>query len=200
MRPSGAVRLDAAAARLIFRTMEKLAERNRAKVIDLLTERLTFERTGVMLYDAVIAKVTASNDKNLMRMLEELREIHAEEAEHAKWLAEQIKALGGDVDAKTEMAKLVEIEAKGIEQIVLDGDPDVGHLLHAILAAELQDNAGWDLLVQIADDAGDREAKRAFKKRLHEEEEHLLFMRRAVERYTRRLVLGEEVPMPPIIG
>ncbi len=40
-------------------------------------------------------------------------------------------------------------------------------MFHALFAAELVDNAGWDLLVQLADEADDDEARRAFKKRLH---------------------------------
>ncbi|HEU4612003.1 MAG TPA: hypothetical protein VFS15_07990, partial [Kofleriaceae bacterium] len=62
--------------------------------------------------------------------------------------------------------------------------------------AELADNAGWDLLVTLADEAGDRDAKKAFKKRLHAEEEHLIFVRRAVQKIARREVLGEQVSMP----
>jgi hypothetical protein len=74
------------------------------------------------------------------------------------------------------------------------------HLLQALLAAELVDNAGWDLLAQLADEAGDREAKRAFKKRLHEEEDHLLFVRKAVEKLAFAEVLGEDVKLPRSTG
>lgn len=80
--------------------------------------------------------------------------------------------------------------------MILDGDNEVSHLFHALLTAELADNAGWDLLASLADEAGDRDAERAFKKRLHEEEEHLIFARKAVERLARREVLGEQVSMP----
>lgn len=50
--------------------------------------------------------------------------------------------------------------------------------------------------MQLADDADDGAAKRAFKKRLHEEEEHLIFVRRAVERFSAKAVLSEPVSMP----
>jgi hypothetical protein len=76
----------------------------------------------------------------------------------------------------------------------------ISHLFHALLAAELSDNAGWDLLVQIADDVGDREAKRAFKKRLHQEEDHLIFVRRAVERFARMAVTGRKAELPHDTG
>jgi bacterioferritin (cytochrome b1) len=176
--------------------MEKLAQHNPQKVIDLLTERLTFERSGVKLYDAIIDKMTVSTEEGVVEMLDQMREHRDQEKEHEEWLEECVRQLGGDAHGHTEMADVVTRESKGIEDIILDGDNDIFHLFHALLTAELADNAGWDLLVSLADEAGDRDAKKAFKKRLHEEEEHLVYMRRAVERLARREVLGEEVSLP----
>src|SRR5216684_2411405 len=100
--------------------MRKLAEKNVGRVIDLLNERLAFERTGVRLYDRM-----------LLRML---------------------------------------------------------------LTAELADTAGWDLLVRVAGEFGDREARREFKERHREEQEHVLFVRKVVERFVKREL--QEQPMP----
>lgn len=79
-------------------------------------------------------------------------------------------------------------------------DAKLPHLFHALLAAELVDNAGWDLLTEVADEAGDNPAKREFKKRLHEEEDHLLLIRKAMEKFSFQEVLGEEVKMPTTSG
>jgi bacterioferritin (cytochrome b1) len=176
--------------------MQELAQYDPEKLVDLLTERLTFERAGVALYDAIIAKIEASQDEQVQRVVPQLREHRDEEKEHEEWLEAQIRALGGDVDEKTEMARLVETESSGIEQVILDGDNDPSHLFHALLAAELTDNAGWDLLVTLAGEAGDRDAKKAFKQRLHEEEDHLVFVRRAVEGFACHAVLGEALELP----
>lgn len=176
--------------------MDKLAKHNPEKLIDFLTARLAFERAGVKLYDAVLDKIRLGGDDNVMRMLDRLQQHRDEEREHEEWLEAQVRALGGDTHGQTDMSQLETRESKGIEDIILDGDNEISHLFHALLTAELADNAGWDLLVQLADDAGDRDAKHEFKKRLHEEEEHLLLMRRAVERLARHEVLGEEVRMP----
>jgi rubrerythrin len=178
-------------------SIEKLSEHNKDKLLDLLAERLTFERAGVRLYDSILARLTrAGEDEGLARMIPTLREHRDEEKEHEEWLEEQIRALGGDVHAETEMSKLVEVESTGIEKVILDGDPKIPHLFHALLVAELVDNAGWELLVELADEAGDREAKRGFKKRLEQEEDHLTFARRVMERFARAEVLGEDVKMP----
>lgn len=176
--------------------MEELARKNRAQVIDVLTERLTFERSGVRLYDRIIARMRHSNDASVAEMLDQMTEHRDQEKEHEEWLEEQIRGLGGDAHAQTEKGRLVETESQGIERVVFDERTPLPDLFHALLAAELVDNAGWDLLVQLADEADDSEAKRAFKKRLHEEEEHLLFVRRAVEKFSVKQVLSEAVSTP----
>jgi len=175
--------------------MKQLAEKNREKVIDLLNERLTFERAGVKLYDRILDVMRQSGDQNVNRMLEEMQEHRDEEKEHEEWLEDQIRTLGGDAHAETEHSELVERESKGIEEVVMS-DAKLPHLFHALLAAELVDNAGWDLLVSLADEAGDREARREFRKRLHQEADHLLLVRKAVQKFSMQDVLGEEVKMP----
>ena len=128
-------------------------------------------------------------------MIPEMEKHRNEEKEHEEWLEGRIRSLGGDAHADTERSRLVTRESKGIEEVVMS-DAELPHLLHAMLAAELVDNAGWDLLAQIADEAGDHGAKREFKKRLHEEEDHLLFVRKAVEKLAFAEVLGEDVKLP----
>lgn len=175
--------------------MKDLANYDKLKVIDVLNERLAFERAGVKLYDRILGVMRASGDENVLRMLEEMQGHREEEKEHEEWLEEQIRFLGGDAHAETEKSRLITRESKGIEEVVMS-DAKLPHLFHALLAAELVDNAGWDLLVQLADEAGDRSAKRELKKRLHEEEDHLLFIRKAVEKLSFQEVLGEEVKLP----
>jgi ferritin-like metal-binding protein YciE len=132
-------------------------------------------------------------------MLDEMQEHRDEEKEHEEWLEAQIRDLGGDAHGETDKSRLITRESKGIEEVVMS-DAQLPHLFHALLAAELVDNAGWDLLVQLADEAGDHRAKREFKKRLHEEEDHLLFVRKAVERYSEKEVFGRDVTMPSTSG
>jgi bacterioferritin (cytochrome b1) len=175
--------------------MAELSRYDTSKVIDALNERLAFERAGVKLYDRILGVMRAASDGNFARMLPEMEQHRTEEKEHEEWLEAQIRALGGDAHGETERSRLVTRESKGIEEVVMS-DAELPHLFHALLAAELVDNAGWDLLVQIADEAGDRTAKREFKKRLHEEEDHLLFIRKAVERLSFRDILGEEAELP----
>jgi len=173
--------------------MDKLARKNVTKVIDLLSERLAFERAGVKLYDTLHARLRVAADPALKALLEQVEHNRDEEAEHVEWLEEQIRALGGDAHSPTEGSVLVRAESEGVER-VMRRDDSIPHDFHALLTAELADNAGWDLLVQIADEFGDSAAKKEFKKRLREEEEHLLFVRKTLLELTKREV---SVPPPP---
>ncbi len=175
--------------------MKELANYDKPKVIDVLSERLAFERAGVKLYDRIIEVMRASADENVNRMLPEMQKHRDQEKEHEEWLEEQIRSIGGDAHTETDKSRLVTRESKGIEEVVMS-DAQLPHLFHALLAAELVDNAGWDLLVQIADEADDSDAKREFKKRLHEEEDHLLLLRKVMEKLSFQEVLGEDVKLP----
>ena len=173
--------------------MRKLAGKNVSRVIDLLSERLAFERAGVKLYDKILPRMRSNAAAR--RMLDQMQEHRDEEKEHEEWLEEQIRSLGGDPHTPSEKSILVLAESRGIEHVI-ERDPRLPHDFHALLTAELADNAGWDLLVQLADEVGDREAKKEFKKRLHEEAQHLLFVRKAVEQFAKEEILGEPQKMP----
>lgn len=179
--------------------MKKLKEKNSPRVLDLLNERLAFERAGVKLYDQILARMRASSSDNIRVMYDEMQRHREEEKEHEEWLEDCIRMLGGDAHSPSEHSVLVQKESTGIEQVVAQ-DENVAHDLHALLTAELADNAGWDLLTQIADELGDHEAKREFKKRLHEEEDHLLFVRKAVTKLALQDVTGEPQRMPSSSG
>lgn len=176
--------------------MKKLAEKNPEKLVDLLHERLTFERTSVRLYDRVLALMAASTEPQIQGMLDTMQAHRDEEAEHQEWLEEQIRTLGGDVNGETEMSRLVAEEARGIEQVILRPDAQLPHLFHALMAAELVDNAGWDLLVSLAEEADDDEALDTFGLRLAEEEDHLEYLRQTMARYTESRVLGGALQLP----
>ena len=74
------------------------------------------------------------------------------------------------------------------------------HLFHALLLAELADNAGWDLLHSLAGELGDSAAKKEFGKRLREEAEHLLFVRKVVQKFALSETTGQPQKMPKSSG
>lgn len=178
--------------------MKKLAERHPDRLLDLLTERLTFERTGVKLYDNVIAEVKKSKDAAIARMVPQLSKHRDQEKEHEEWLEEQVRALGSDAHTETDLSELIMREARGVKEVV-ETDDELPHLFHALLTAELVDENGWKLLVQLADEAEDEEALRGFIQRAREEEDHLLYMRSVVAAFARHDVLDRAVQIPASI-
>lgn len=175
--------------------MEKLAERNSGRVLDLLNERLTFERAGVKLYDTLLTRMRASKDEEIQSMVQTMQKHREQEKEHEEWLEECIRKLGGDAHAQTEHSRLVERESSGIEQVMAT-DESIPHGFHALLTAELADNAGWELLEGLASELGDSAAKKEFKKRLHEEMDHLAYVRKAMQKFALQEVTGEPQRMP----
>ena len=176
--------------------MDKLAKNNREEALDVLAERLAFERTGVQLYDRILEVMERSNDEKIKAMLDQMEEYRYEEKEHEEWLEQQICALGGDPNAKTQRVRLIETESEGIVEVILKSNATVSEMFHALLAAELVDNAGWALLMQLAGEAGDDNAKAEFKRRMLEEAEHLMFVRDVVQAFLVQEVLGEQVQFP----
>ena len=171
--------------------MEILGKTNPEKVIELLSERLAYERSGIKLYDAILKKVRRSRHTQLKKLVKELESHRDQEVEHAEWCEENIRMLGGDPDEKTERTLLVETEAQGIEQIVF-GDAPLSQMFHALNMAELGDNAGWAQLVGIAEQCGDEEARAEFQERLEHEEEHLRLTHKIIGMFVRAEVLEGE--------
>lgn len=178
--------------------MKNLAERHPEKLLDLLTERLTFERTGVKLYDIVLSKMQGSGDKSVMKMIPQLKKQRDQEKEHEEWLEEQVRALGSDAHTETDLSELMLREARGVKEVI-ESDDELTHLFHALLTAELVDDNGWKLLVQLADEAQDQEALKSFIQRAREEEDHLVYIRTVVAAYARREILDSPISIPASI-
>jgi hypothetical protein len=141
-------------------------------LLDKLSEREAFERTGVRLYDAMIIKVEASGEK-VGPPLAELREIRAEELAHFRLVADALKELGGDSTAESPCADVTGVASRGLLQVLADPRTTLAQSLSALLTAELTDNAGWELLIQLCDALGQTRLVEAFTKALEEESDHL---------------------------
>jgi hypothetical protein len=169
----------------------RLAEKNPQQVVDLLCERLAFERSTVKLYDRILEALGGAPDASMRDLRATMAKHRQEEDEIASWLEGRIRELGGGEGADTDLARLATREARGIEEVAANDAADLTHLLHALLAVEGVDVAGWDLLVELADAAGDARAKRELERCQRREAEHLAFARRAIERLAISTLFGE---------
>lgn len=176
--------------------MRQLVAKHPERVVDYLAERLAFERFGVRLYDALLARLEEAEGPELQAVAALLRPQREAEREHAAWLEGQLAALGASSHPASARAALSREEMRGLGHVVLEGEGPLPHLLHALLAAELVDHAGWDLLVALADEAHDAEALRELRRRRDEEAHHLALCRELAERYALQQVLDAPLRLP----
>jgi hypothetical protein len=154
-----------------------------AVLMDKLGERLAFERAGTRLYDALMVKC-AGNDAIPISDLQHIRD---EEQTHFALIGAAIQSLGGDPTAQTPAADVTGVEGMGLMQVLTDPKTTVAQALHAILVAELTDNAAWEELIELTSEAGNADLVERFNKARDEEMEHL----EKVRGWYREAVLGE---------
>lgn len=142
-----------------------------AVLMDKLGERLAFERSGTRLYDALIVKCAA--DPSASVPANELEHIRDEEALHFALLGAAIESLGGDPTAQTPSADVAGVEGMGLMQVLNDPKTTVVQGLHAILVAEMTDNAAWDELIELTSEIGNADLVGRFTQAREEEAEHL---------------------------
>jgi len=144
-----------------------------AVFLDKLSERLAFERMGVRLYEALLNKCEALGEPTPGPTLEDIRHIGGEELDHFLMLNEAIEELGGDPTVESPSADIAAVTSMGIMQVLTDPRSSVPQCLQALLTAELTDNAGWELLIELASTLGYDDMREQFETALSHEEEHL---------------------------
>jgi hypothetical protein len=162
----------------VAKTVGKALRGEKASVLlDKLGERLAFERTGVRLYEAVLAKMPAARLSEGTLTVEEVRRFRDAELAHAHLVKDAIEELGGDPTAVTPCADLAGVQGQGLLQAVTDPRTTLTQCLDALLIAELADNDGWKMLIALAEAAGLQELAQRFTEALAEEDRHLTSMR-----------------------
>jgi hypothetical protein len=148
-----------------------------AVLLDKLSERLAFERTGTRLYEALINKVELLEEGLAGPTVADLEKIREQELQHFLLLNRSITELGGDPTVQSPCADVTGVASLGILQVLTDPRTSVTQCLQAILTAELTDNDGWQLLIKLADNLGHADMVRDFQLALEHEEAHLVNVR-----------------------
>jgi hypothetical protein len=164
-------------------------------LLDKLGERLAFERTGVRLYDAVLAKLEGASTEEGTLSAAELRRIRDDELRHMHVVREAIEALGADPTAMTPMADLRGVQSMGLVQAVTDPRTTLTQCLDTLLVAELADSDAWKVAIAMAEALGMAELAERFTICLAEEDQHLALVRRWV---AERLEVQLGAKMPPL--
>jgi hypothetical protein len=154
-------------------------------LLDKLGERLAFERQGSRLYETVVQKFESLGDGDGGGpSLKELRHIYEEELQHFKLLQKAVTDMGGDATVQTPSADVAGVLSQGILQIVTDPRTTRVQTLQAMLNAELADNDGWQMLINLSSALGHTDFEKRFEQALEEEQEHLENVRRWLEAMT----------------
>jgi ferritin-like protein len=156
-------------------------------LIDKLGERLAFERAGTRLYEAVLLKCGAAEAADNPIEVSALAGIRDDEERHFHLLHQSIEQLGVDPTAMTPCADVAGVQSMGLMQVISDPRTTIAQALNALLTAELSDNAGWELLVELAQQTGHDAMADEFSAALESEQQHL----ELVKGWLRQAVLQE---------
>lgn len=165
---------------------KKATGKNPEVLLNKLGQRLAFERSGVRLYESVINKCEAIEDRQAAGpvTVDELQQIRDEELEHFRLLSDCIESLGADPTAETPDADVAGVAAMGFQHVLNDPRTTLAQCLEMLLTLELADNASWELLIRLADEMGLKDVSEQFQRALEQEKEHLLTVRSWCEEMT----------------
>lgn len=172
----------------VIKTVLERLEGHKATVfIDKLGERLAFERTGVRLYDALLAKYEAAHVHEGGPTRAELEQIREDELRHFALVRDAVMELGADPTAMTPSADVTAVSSLGWIQVLTDPRSTLSQCLAVMMSAEATDSEGWDLLVAMAEALGFDDMATQFRLALVEEEEHVI----KVRTWLSRALLGQ---------
>ena len=175
--PLGSVPLPATWTATIQTAVKAVEGEQPILFMDKLGERLAFERTGTRLYEALLSKYDAFGSFPGGPSREDLEQICRDEYGHSTLLHAAIEQLGGDPTAVTPSANLHATVAHGITMVLVDPRTTLLQSLEAIFVAELADNACWEALIELAQEAGAAALVRQFEQARVTEQEHLMQVR-----------------------
>ncbi|HCF59672.1 MAG TPA: hypothetical protein DFS52_16965 [Myxococcales bacterium] len=147
-------------------------------LIDMLGERLAFERMGSRIYEALLAKMNGTLPPGRSPNRQEVEEFRDQEVRHFQLLKQTMENMGLDPTVETPSADLSGVESAGLLQVLSDPRTNIEQCLHALLVAELADYDGWETLIQLTDALGQTGLSNAFGEALRDEENHLRAVRR----------------------
>jgi hypothetical protein len=180
--PVGTMPLPLSAKGMVTSAVEALKGDSPTVFLDKLGERLAYERTGVRLYEALLAKLPASDLHEGGPDVEEVRRIRDDELRHFVELKGAMETLGADPTAITPCADVVAVASGGIVKVLTDPRTTLSQCLEALLMVELMDNDGWVMLIQLAEGYGKQEMADLFRRALADEDRHLAQVREWVQR------------------
>lgn len=145
--------------------------------MDLLGDRLAFERTGVRLYEALGAKLAAADKHVTTPTRGDIDQIRDEELQHVAMLTAALESLGADPTVLTPTADICAVASSGLMKVLTDPRSTFTHALHAIHIAEATDTEAWVMLSDLAEELDHEEMAASFRVAVIDEQRHLDLVR-----------------------
>ncbi|MEX1057247.1 MAG: ferritin-like domain-containing protein [Natronospirillum sp.] len=186
--PLGSVPIPGTAKGTVKSALKKATGKRPEVFFNKLGERLAYERSGVRIYEQLIAKCEYGDRAGRAETqipLERLKEFRDQEAEHFLLVVNAMHILGADPTAVTPDADMMGLGASGLMKVIADPRTSVSQSMEAMLAIELTDNAAWELLIKLAEDMGLTDMVQDFSHALKQEQVHLTQVRQWVEECVR---------------
>jgi hypothetical protein len=142
--------------------------------IDKLGERLAYERTGVRIYQALLAKFDALGSFDGGPTRAELEEHLQQEYDHMTLLTECLTGIGADPTVMTPSADLQATMGKGLLDVIVEPRTTLAQCLESLLVIELADNDCWQSLSLLAREAGEKALAEKLEGALMHEQKHLM--------------------------
>lgn len=188
--PVGSVPPPASLKGVMKTAKQALQGKHPTQFIDKLGERLAFERAGVRLYEALLAKYDTYGPFEGGPRREDIEHILLQELEHFRMLFGALGAAGADPTVVTPSADLQATMTQGILAVLVDPRTNLAQGLEAMLVAELVDHDCWTALAQLADRADEGDLVVRFRQAELHEREHLARLRAWVAMAQDRPVAG----------
>ena len=142
--------------------------------LDLMGERIAYERLAIRLYDALLCKHAAAELRETEPRVQDLALIRNQELDHLALLVATLERLGGDPTAVTPSADATAVASRGLMQVLSDPRTTFTQAMRAMLQAELADHCGWETLLAVAESMGMDDIVLAFRRAVAQEQEHVL--------------------------
>lgn len=156
-------------------------------LIDKLGERLAFERISTRLYEAFLSKLRTDSDQLPKVSRDKLGRFRDEKVRHFNLVADAMDRISADATAQTPSADVTGVASLGLLQVVDDPRTTPAQCLEVLQTAELTDEAGWELLIELALVLGEDEMAVEFHGALQEERHHLAM----IEHWYDEAIMGE---------
>jgi hypothetical protein len=176
--PIGSVPPPASLKGMAKSVLQMLEGHDPKAFIDKLGERMAFERSGTRLYELLIGKHRAGESATGEADLQTLIRFRNQELTHFHLLWGSLEKLGADPTVQTPAADHTGVKGMGLIQTLSDPRSTFYQGLDAILIAELADNEGWRMLVELAEGMGLKDMAAAFRQANAEEDAHLQQIRK----------------------